>query len=167
MIDSNKKWSYWNGMLKESPQIRPHSDSNYLSEVASHQFRWHGHSRANNSSWTIWHQPKSTLMSTFRYDRVDRVDVAVPCRKTSCQPKAVQKCETKTRQECVTVSSKLLDKNNSFKTSSETSVKQRDGKSRFTSFGKGQQILWCKTILPLVDIRCAQRTREASILVWG
>jgi len=27
----------------------------------------------------------------------------VPCRKTSCQPKAVQKCETKTKQECVTV----------------------------------------------------------------
>jgi len=37
------------------------------------------------------------------YDRVDKVDVTVPCRKTSCQPKAVQKCETRTRQECVTV----------------------------------------------------------------
>ena len=36
-------------------------------------------------------------------------DVTVPCRKTSCQPKAVQKCETKTRQECVTVSFKLFD----------------------------------------------------------
>ena len=48
-------------------------------------------------------------MSKFRYDTVKKVDVVVPCRKTSCQPKAVQKCETKTRQECVTVSFKLFD----------------------------------------------------------
>ena len=53
-------------------------------------------------------------MSKFRYDTVKKVDVVVPCRKTSCQPKAVQKCETKTRQECVTVSFKILDDKSTF-----------------------------------------------------
>ena len=63
----------------------------------------------HKTSWTKLHQQNSTLtITSSRYDRVDKVDVAVPCRKTSCQPKAVQKCETKTRQECVTVSVKLL-----------------------------------------------------------
>ena len=52
-------WTRCNGILK-SPQIRPHSNSNYLSEVASNQFQWHKHGgRAQN----ILNQVTSTKLN--------------------------------------------------------------------------------------------------------
>ena len=52
-------WTRCNGILK-SPQIRPHSNSNYLSEVASNQFQLHKHGgRAQN----ILNQVTSTKLN--------------------------------------------------------------------------------------------------------
>ena len=142
----------WNCIPKKSPQITPHSDSNYLSEVASHQSRLHKHGTAKTNLELCGINKKPALTRKSRYDRVDKVDVAVPCRKTSCQPKAVQKCETKTRQECVTVSLKLLDNKNSFETKCETKeyfVGQCRANRRFRlipSFGKEQPTIYRTSI---------------------